>query len=173
MGGASKSLTDLVERLNYPVTCTLMGLGAYPGSGEHSLGMLGMHGSYEANQAMHNADLVVSIGARFDDRVTNGTDKFCPGARIVHVDIDPANISKTIKVDVPIVGPVGSVLKDLHATLDELAGSPDQEAIAAWWEKLIRGVSFMAVVMSLQLRTASNLSKPLKRSIKLPRAMHS
>jgi acetolactate synthase-1/2/3 large subunit len=113
-----------------------MGLGAYPGSGEHSLGMLGMHGSYEANQAMHNADLVVSIGARFDDRVTNGTDKFCPGARIVHVDIDPANISKTIKVDVPIVGPVGSVLKDLHATLDELAGSPDQEAIAAWWEKI-------------------------------------
>ena len=136
LGGASKSLTELVERLNYPVTCTLMGLGAYPGGGELSLGMLGMHGSYEANQAMHNADLVVSIGARFDDRVTNGTDKFCPGARIVHVDIDPANISKTIKADVPIVGPVGSVLKDLHATLDELGGSPDQEAIASWWKKI-------------------------------------
>lgn len=136
LGGASKALTELVKRLNFPVTCTLMGLGAYPGTGEHSLGMLGMHGSYEANQAMHNADLVVSIGARFDDRVTNGTDKFCPGARIVHVDIDPANISKTIKVDVPIVGPVGSVLKDLHATLDELGGETKKDAIAAWWEKI-------------------------------------
>ncbi|WP_255376200.1 thiamine pyrophosphate-binding protein, partial [Oleiphilus sp. HI0066] len=113
IGGGTQQLTDLVKRLNYPVTCTLMGLGAYPGTGEHSLGMLGMHGSYEANQAMHHSDLVVSIGARFDDRVTNGTDKFCPGARIVHVDIDPANISKTIKVDVPIVGPVDSVLTDL------------------------------------------------------------
>jgi acetolactate synthase-1/2/3 large subunit len=136
IGGASASLTSLVERLGFPVTCTLMGLGAYPGEGEFSLGMLGMHGSYEANQAMHNADLVVSIGARFDDRVTNGTDKFCPGARIVHVDIDPANISKTIKVDVPIVGPVGSVLSDLHAVLDEMNGAPDKEAIASWWDKI-------------------------------------
>jgi acetolactate synthase-1/2/3 large subunit len=136
IGGASAQLIKLVDRLNYPVTCTLMGLGAYPGTGKNSLGMLGMHGSVEANQAMHNADLVISIGARFDDRVTNGTDKFCPGARIIHIDIDPANISKTIKVDVPIVGPVGSVLNDMHAIFDELAGQPDQDALASWWKEI-------------------------------------
>tara|TARA_R110001599_G_scaffold2854_2_gene15375 strand:- start:309 stop:2039 length:1731 start_codon:yes stop_codon:yes gene_type:complete len=136
LGKASSKLTKLVETLNYPVTNTLMGLGGYPGTGKHSLGMLGMHGSFEANQAMHHADLVVSVGARFDDRVTNGTDKFCPGARIVHIDIDPANIAKTVKVDVPIVGPVGSVLDDMLALIAEAGVEPDKAAIAEWWGKI-------------------------------------
>lgn len=136
LGQSSKQLIDLVERLNYPVTTTLMGLGAYPGTGKHSLGMLGMHGTYEANEAMHNSDLVLAVGARFDDRVTNGTDKFCPGARIVHIDIDPANIAKTVKVDVPIVGPVGSVLNDMLALLEDADETPDQEALASWWKSI-------------------------------------
>lgn len=136
LGKASAQLTKLVDMLNYPVTNTLMGLGGYPGTGKNSLGMLGMHGSYEANQAMHHADLVVSVGARFDDRVTNGTDKFCPGARIIHIDIDPANIAKTVKVDVPIVGPVGSVLDDMLALISESEVKPDKAAIAEWWTKI-------------------------------------
>ncbi len=136
LGGASQQLIKLVEELGFPVTCTLMGLGAYPGTGKNSLGMLGMHGSYEANEAMHNSDLVLAVGARFDDRVTNGTDKFCPGARIIHVDIDPANIAKTVKVDVPIVGPVESVLNDMLAILGEAAAKPDQAALASWWERI-------------------------------------
>lgn len=136
LGKASPQLTKLVDVLNYPVTNTLMGLGGYPATSKNSLGMLGMHGSLEANQAMHNADLVLAVGARFDDRVTNGTDKFCPGARIIHIDIDPANIAKTVKVDVPIVGPVGSVLDDMLALIDESDISPDKEAISQWWEKI-------------------------------------
>ncbi len=136
LGKASEQLTEMVKLLNYPVTCTLMGLGAYPGTGEHSLGMLGMHGSYEANQAMHHADLVLAVGARFDDRVTNATDKFCPGARIVHIDIDPANIAKTVKVDVPIVGPVDSVLNDMLELLKEAEKKPDAAAQESWWKQI-------------------------------------
>lgn len=136
LGKASAQLISLVDSLNYPVTNTLMGLGGYPGTGKNSLGMLGMHGSFEANQAMHNADLVVAVGARFDDRVTNGTDKFCPGARIIHIDIDPANIAKTVKVDVPIVGPVASVLDDMLALIAESDVVPDAIAISGWWEKI-------------------------------------
>ena len=136
LGGASAQLTELVDRLNFPVTNTLMGLGGYPGTGKNSLGMLGMHGSYEANQVMHHSDLVLAVGARFDDRVTNGTDKFCPGARIIHIDIDPANIAKTVKVDVPIVGPVDSVLEDMLALLDAEEKTVDQDALKDWWVKV-------------------------------------
>lgn len=136
LGRASQQLITLVDQLNYPVTTTLMGLGAYPGAGKNSLGMLGMHGSYESNEAMHHSDLVLAIGARFDDRVTNATDKFCPGARIIHIDIDPANISKTVNVDVPIVGPVDSVLNDILAQLAETDKKPDQAALDDWWNKL-------------------------------------
>jgi len=136
LGQSSAQLTELVEKLNYPVTNTLMGLGGYPGTGKHSLGMLGMHGTYEANEAMHHSDLVLAVGARFDDRVTNGTDKFCPGARIVHIDVDPANIAKTVTVDVPIVGPVGSVLNDMLALIDESEVKPDADAIAKWWMQI-------------------------------------
>lgn len=136
IGRASDRLRKLVDGLNFPVTQTLMGLGAYPGTAQRSLGMLGMHGSYEANEAMHHADLVIAIGARFDDRVTNATDKFCPGARIIHVDVDPANIAKTVKVDVPIVGPVDSVLDDMLALIEESEKRPDPEALKAWWQRI-------------------------------------
>jgi len=134
-GEASEELTALAKRMDLPVTNTLMGLGAYPGTDHRFLGMLGMHGTYEANNAMHHADLVLAIGARFDDRVTNTPSKFCPEAKIVHIDVDPAAISKTIRADIPIVGPAKSVLQEFLTLLDEqLAGkdAPNSEAIAAW-----------------------------------------
>lgn len=134
--GSSDKLRTLVDRLNFPCTNTLMGLGSYPGTGERFLGMLGMHGTFEANMAMHNADVVFSIGARFDDRVTNATDKFCPDAKIIHIDIDPSSISKTIQVDVPIVGPVGSVLDEMMALMDEAETQPDAESIDSWWQQI-------------------------------------
>ena len=112
-GEASTQLTALARRLNFPVTNTLMGLGAYPGSDRQFLGMLGMHGFYEANMAMHHADVILAAGARFDDRVTNTVSKFCPGAKFIHIDIDPASISKIVPVDVPIVGPVDAILEEL------------------------------------------------------------
>ncbi len=133
---SSDKLRALVDRLNFPCTNTLMGLGSYPGTGERFLGMLGMHGTYEANMAMHHADVVIAIGARFDDRVTNATSKFCPDAKIIHIDIDPSSISKTIVADVPIVGPVGNVLDEMVALLDESKETPDAEAIAAWWKQI-------------------------------------
>ncbi|MGB1091140.1 MAG: acetolactate synthase 3 large subunit [Oceanobacter sp.] len=134
--GSSDKLRALVDRLNFPCTSTLMGLGAYPGTADRFLGMLGMHGTYEANMAMHHADVIVAIGARFDDRVTNNTSKFCPDAKIVHIDIDPSSISKTIVADVPIVGPVGSVLDEMTALLDAADSEPDADAIASWWKKI-------------------------------------
>ncbi|BBI68999.1 hypothetical protein PKHYL_31900 [Psychrobacter sp. KH172YL61] len=94
-------MTDLAHRLNLPVTNTLMGLGAFPGSDRQFLGMLGMHGTYEANMTMHHADVILAVGARFDDRVTNNVKKFCPNATIIHIDIDPASISKTILAHIP------------------------------------------------------------------------
>ncbi|WP_250658867.1 acetolactate synthase 3 large subunit [Alkalimarinus coralli] len=136
LGKASDKLAELAQLLNYPVTNTLMGLGGYPATDRQYLGMLGMHGSYEANMAMHHADLIVSIGARFDDRVTNAVEKFCPGARIVHIDIDPASISKTVEVDVPIVGPVDSVLKEMLALIRESKQTPDKDALASWWKSI-------------------------------------
>jgi acetolactate synthase-1/2/3 large subunit len=134
--GSSDKLRALVDRLNFPCTNTLMGLGCYPGTGERFLGMLGMHGTYEANMAMHHADAILAVGARFDDRVTNHTGKFCPDAKIIHIDIDPSSISKTIVADVPIVGPVGSVLDEMMALLDEAAGGPDDDALESWWKKI-------------------------------------
>lgn len=136
LGRASARLIELARTLGFPVTNTLMGLGGYPATDPQNLGMLGMHGTYEANMAMHHSDLILAVGARFDDRVTNATDKFCPGARIIHIDIDPASISKTVNVDVPIVGPVDSVLKDMLALLKESKAEPDREALAAWWKQL-------------------------------------
>ena len=137
-GNAGELLTKLARDLNFPVTSTLMGLGAYPAD-KQFLGMLGMHGFYEANMAMHEADLILAIGARFDDRVTNTTSKFCPGAKIIHIDIDPAAISKTITADVPIVGPVDSVLTDMLDLLAEArreGGDTDKAALAQWWKKI-------------------------------------
>ena len=140
-GDGSELLTELARRLNYPVTNTLMGLGAYPGSDPQFLGMLGMHGFYEANMAMHHSDVILAVGARFDDRVTNTVGKFCPGAKIIHIDVDPASIAKIIPVDIPIVGPVQTVLADLLAQVDaHIASSdrplPDKEALSEWWQQI-------------------------------------
>ncbi|EPN59605.1 acetolactate synthase 3 catalytic subunit, partial [Pseudomonas syringae pv. actinidiae ICMP 19096] len=136
MGNASAQLTELAQLLNAPVTNTLMGLGCYPGTDRQFVGMLGMHGSYTANLAMHHTDVILAVGARFDDRVINGASKFCPNAKIIHIDIDPASISKTIKADVPIVGPVESVLTEMVATLKEIGETPDKASVAAWWKQI-------------------------------------
>ena len=137
LGEASDELRQIAKRLNYPVTNTLMGLGAFPGTDDQFIGMLGMHGFYEANQAMHQADVIFAVGARFDDRVTNNPKKFCPNARIIHIDIDPASIQKTVRhIEVPLVGPVKSVLTDMAAMLAQMDESPDQEALTAWWETI-------------------------------------
>jgi len=136
LGNASKSLTDLVRLLGYPCTNTLMGLGAYPATDPLFVGMLGMHGTYEANMAMHECDVLIAIGARFDDRVTGDVKKFCPSARIVHVDVDPASISKNVKVEVPIVGQADSVMKDMTKAIRESKKRPDKAALAAWWKRI-------------------------------------
>ncbi|MCP8900309.1 acetolactate synthase 3 large subunit [Gilvimarinus xylanilyticus] len=135
-GNGSELLTDIARKLNYPVTNTLMGLGCYPGSDRQFLGMLGMHGTYEANMAMHNADAILAVGARFDDRVTNAVNKFCPNAKIVHIDVDPASISKTVTADIPIVGAVDSVLSEMLALIGESEQKPDAAAIKNWWEQI-------------------------------------
>ncbi len=136
LGNASEPLTRMAKMLNYPVTNTLMGLGGFPGTDQQFLGMLGMHGTFEANMAMHHADVILAIGARFDDRVTNTVEKFCPSAKIIHIDVDPSSISKTVQVDIPIVGPCDAVLNDMIALLEELDDTPDKAAIAEWWTQI-------------------------------------
>ena len=136
LGRASDQLTALAKTLNVPVTNTLMGLGCFPGSDSQFVGMLGMHGSYCANQSMHNADLILAVGVRFDDRVTNNTAKFCPGAKIIHIDIDPASISKNVPADVPIVGPVGAVLDTMIRQLEETKTHIEQQALESWWQQV-------------------------------------
>lgn len=136
LGRGSEALTEFTRQLGYPITNTLMGLGGYPASDKQYLGMLGMHGTYEANMAMHHADVLIAIGARFDDRVTGNIEKFCPHAKIVHVDVDPSSISKNVKVDVPIVGEVEPVLRELIKGLNENGGKPDAEALATWWKQI-------------------------------------
>jgi len=136
LSDGSKELTEFSRMLGFPVTNTLMGLGAYPATDSQFLGMLGMHGTYEANMAMHNCDVLIAIGARFDDRVTGDLEKFCPAARIIHVDIDPSSISKNVKVDVPIVGSVPQVLRMMINILKEDKIQPDSEALAAWWKQI-------------------------------------
>jgi acetolactate synthase-1/2/3 large subunit len=135
-GEGAALLTELARLLNYPVTNTLMGLGGYPGTDRQCLGMLGMHGTYEANMAMHNSDVILAVGARFDDRVTNTPSKFCPDARVIHIDVDPAAISKTVRADVPIVGTVNSVLKDMLALIKEGKERPDQALLSDWWKRI-------------------------------------
>lgn len=135
-GRASKEVTELARKMNFPVTTTIMGLGGFPASDEHYIGWPGMHGSYEANMALHNSDLILSMGARFDDRVTNATEKFCPTARIIHVDIDPSSISKTIAADVPIVGPTKSVATEMLSLLESAKTGPNTEGLADWWQQI-------------------------------------
>ncbi len=135
---ASDELVRFTRTLGYPITNTLMGLGAYPGTDPQFVGMLGMHGTYEANMAMHNCDVLIGIGARFDDRVVGEVSKFCPHARIVHIDIDPASISKTVKVHVPIVGSVLNVLRELNGMLESTNRRPDAQALSEWWDRINR-----------------------------------
>ncbi|NOY67538.1 MAG: acetolactate synthase 3 large subunit [Gammaproteobacteria bacterium] len=137
LDNASDELTELTKTLNFPITQTLMGLGAYPATDKQFVGMLGMHGTYEANMGMHNCDVLIAIGARFDDRVTGNIEKFCPDARIIHLDIDPASISKNVKVDVPIVGGVKSVLQDMLKLLKSGDYKTDMDAVALWWEQIL------------------------------------
>ena len=136
LGEASAELTELVCTSGFPVTSTLMGLGAYPMTDRQFLGMLGMHGTYEANMAMHECDTLIAIGARFDDRVTGKIEHFCPHAKIIHIDVDPSSISKNVRVDIPIVGQVATVLTDILRLLKEAGRGPDHETLAEWWRQI-------------------------------------
>jgi len=136
-GNGSELLVKLTRKLGYPITQTLMGLGGFPASDSQFLGMLGMHGTYEANMAMHYCDVLLGIGVRFDDRVTNSDiSKFCPDATILHVDIDPASISKTVTADVPIVGSVTSVLEEMLKQIESSKNKCDEQALEIWWKQI-------------------------------------
>ena len=136
MSNASAQLKKLNKILNIPVTNTLMGLGVYPATDKHFMGMLGMHGTYQANMAMHNADLILAVGARFDDRITNTPSKFAPGARIIHIDVDPASISKIINADIPIVGQVKESLEALIKEIKRSKIKIDSEAVSKWSDQI-------------------------------------
>ena len=134
--GASQLLRELVEATGFPITSTLMGLGAYPASGDKWLGMLGMHGLYEANLAMHDCDLMICIGARFDDRITGRIADFSPNSRKGHVDIDPSSINKVIHADFPIIGDVAHVLEDMLRIWKSRGRKTNSAALAKWWGRI-------------------------------------
>lgn len=137
LSNAAEKLTKLTRLLGFPCTNTLMGLGGFPASDKLSLGMLGMHGTYEANMGMHYCDVLLAVGARFDDRVIGNTAHFAQEARkIIHIDIDPSSISKRVKVDVPVVGDVGDVLDQMIACLEPQPARPEAESLAAWWRQI-------------------------------------
>tara|TARA_R110000868_G_scaffold159_3_gene1756 strand:+ start:147773 stop:149515 length:1743 start_codon:yes stop_codon:yes gene_type:complete len=163
-GNASDYLTALARALNVPVTNTLMGLGGFPSDDPQYVGMLGMHGTYEANTVMHHSDVILAAGARFDDRVTNTVSKFCPTAKIIHIDIDPAAISKTIMADIPIVGPVDVVLKDMLAQVKEYNRSGevalDEAAIDAWWKQINEWRDTHGLWTAPRYDTSTDLIKP-------------
>ncbi len=135
LGNVSNEIRQLLDLLNIPVTNTLMGLGVIPGDDDRNMGMLGMHGTYEANMTMHHTDLILCLGARFDDRTTNATSKYCPDATVIHVDIDPTSISKTVNAHIPIVGPLEAVVPELMQALKETDKTLDAEALETWWEQ--------------------------------------
>ncbi|MFN3855059.1 MAG: acetolactate synthase 3 large subunit [Phreatobacter sp.] len=153
---ASQLLRELVRATGYPITSTLMGLGAYPASDPQWLGMLGMHGTYEANLAMHGCDLMVNIGARFDDRITGRIDAFSPGSRKIHIDIDPSSINKNVKVDIGIVGDCAHVLEDMVRLWKEVAGQVDKAALKAWWLQ----IDGWRARKSLAYRNSTEVIKP-------------
>ncbi len=136
LSGADKELIQFTQKLGYPITNTLMGLGGYPGTDKQFVGMLGMHGTYEANMAMHDCDVLIAIGARFDDRITGEIEHFCPHAKIIHIDIDPASISKNVRVDIPIVGDIKYVLDDLNAEIKSSKKKVDADALKSWWAQI-------------------------------------
>lgn len=134
VGNACENLNKFVKRFNLPVVSTLLGLGAVPASSENFLGMLGMHGTYQANSAIAKSDLIFCIGARFDDRITNNTKKFCPNAKIIHIDIDPSAISKIIEADLPIVGDAATILGQILDMSDEMGVKQEEAQLQTWWE---------------------------------------
>ena len=156
LGEASEQLIEFTRTLGYPITNTLMGLGSYPATDKQNIGMLGMHGTYEANMAMHESDVIIAIGARFDDRVTGKLDLFCPYAKIIHIDIDPASISKTVRVAIPIVGDVKSVLAQMLDLIKESSIKIDTEALAQWWKQ----ISEWQAINCLEFDRNSPLIKP-------------
>ncbi|MEI6146055.1 MAG: acetolactate synthase 3 large subunit [Methylococcales bacterium] len=156
LGEASKELTEFTRELGYPITNTLMGLGAYPATDKQNIGMLGMHGTYEANMAMHESDVIIAIGARFDDRVTGKLDLFCPYAKIIHIDIDPASISKTVRVDIPIVGEVKLVLESMLELIKDSSTKPNKKALELWWQQIAQ----WQALDCLQFDRESPLIKP-------------
>jgi len=152
IGNASKELREFTRLLGFPITQTLMGLGAYPGTDELSIGMLGMHGTYEANMAMHDSDCVVAIGARFDDRITGNLEKFCPSAKFIHIDFDLSQISKNVVADIPIVGQTKQVLQ---ALIEELKDAKLAD-ISKWWSQ----INTWREVDSLAYKKKSGVIKP-------------
>jgi acetolactate synthase-1/2/3 large subunit len=153
---ASHLLRELVRLTGFPITSTLMGLGAYPASDPQWLGMLGMHGTYEANWAMHDCDLMVCIGARFDDRITGRLDAFAPKSRKIHVDIDPSSINKNVKVDLGIIGDCGHVLEDMVRLWRSSSAEPDKHALGAWWKQIDK----WRARKSLAYRGSNEIIKP-------------
>ncbi len=155
-GRAEAELTELVRELQFPCTNTLMGLGAYPASDPLFLGMLGMHGTYEANMAMYECDVMLAVGARFDDRVTGDLKKFSPHSRIIHVDVDPSSIGKNVPVEVPIVGEAAPILRDMVALVRRRKESKKQQSIEMWWKRIKewRGID------CLDYDTSDELIKP-------------
>lgn len=134
--GCEAELLALAEQLNLPVTSSLMGLGAFPGTHRQSVGMLGMHGTYEANKTMHHADVIFAVGVRFDDRTTNNLAKYCPDATVLHIDIDPTSISKTVDADIPIVGDARQVLVQMLELLAQDEKAQDHDALRDWWQSI-------------------------------------
>lgn len=136
ISGCDQELQTLAEKLNLPVTNSLMGLGAFPGTHRQNLGMLGMHGTYEANMTMHNADVIFAVGVRFDDRTTNNLAKYCPNATVLHIDVDPASISKTVAADIPVVGDARQVLQQMLELLPEGDTQQDFDSLRDWWQSI-------------------------------------
>nr|WP_309301038.1 acetolactate synthase 3 large subunit [Providencia alcalifaciens] len=132
----SAELMALAEKLQLPVVSTLMGLGAFPETHAQSVGMLGMHGTYEANKVMHHSDVIFAVGVRFDDRTTNNLEKYCPNATVIQIDVDPTSISKTVKADIPIVGDAKLTLEQMIAQLDHVAADQDATALQTWWKEI-------------------------------------
>jgi acetolactate synthase I/II/III large subunit len=153
---ASRLLRELVDLTGFPLTSTLMGLGAYPASGKNWLGMLGMHGTYEANNAMHDCDLMIAIGARFDDRITGRLDAFSPGSKKIHIDIDPSSINKNVKVDLGIVGDCAHVLRQLLDAWRARDLAPDKAALAKWWAQIDK----WRLRKSLSFKNSKDVIKP-------------
>ena len=156
LGEAQKPLRELVDLLGFPCTTTLMGLGAIPASNRHFLGMLGMHGTFESNMAMHDCDVMLAVGARFDDRVTGDLEKFSPGTRIVQIDIDPSSIGKNVAVEVPIVGNCNDVLEQMVTLVKPRLDKIDRPALAQWWQQVEQWKS----VDSLAYHNSEEVIKP-------------